>query len=370
MNITGHFTKDGLELSAKLAAGTTLRITRVVAGSGQTGDPETASSLLQPCQDLAVNTPEQRGNTAVLPVTLAAAQAAESYTLTELGVYALDADKGEILYKLYKLDTPVSITAGSRLVLRFFLEETVSGDVEVSVSCSPAGLLTEEALTTAFEKRMVEKNRTIYVSKTGSDEAGNGSEAYPYLTIQYAVNSLPKYLGGRVAIYVHEGDYEEDIFISHFGGPGNLEIIGVTGEMVSVRTICAIECTTHLNFYNITLTGELSGYHKAVLFLKKCVYVIAAGLTCTTQGSSDALYGAVCVHYGSKLFLSNSQISNKQIAIDVMGGTAYLNSSVTGTGNAVAIRCGSGWGEFGGYVQKGGTALEGTEHTAYGGQIF
>ncbi len=107
----GYFTTKGLALSAKLLTGDTLSISRVVAGSGQT--QTTAAALSGPCQTLAVNAPTHSGDTATIPATLAAASASGSYNLTELGVYANDSDEGEILYKIYKLSKPVSITAGS-----------------------------------------------------------------------------------------------------------------------------------------------------------------------------------------------------------------------------------------------------------------
>ena len=38
------------------------------------------------------------------------------------------------------------------MVLRFYLEETVSQDLEVSVPCSPAGLITEEMFKPVRDK--------------------------------------------------------------------------------------------------------------------------------------------------------------------------------------------------------------------------
>lgn len=137
-----------------------------MAGSGKTGEPLIATSLPQVRQKLAVNTPTHNGNTAVIPATLAAAAAEEDYTLTELGVYASDPDKGEILYKVYKLSAPVAIAAGSQMVLRFYLEETVSQDVDITVVCSPAGLITEEDFAPARATAAASENIQLEASKT------------------------------------------------------------------------------------------------------------------------------------------------------------------------------------------------------------
>ena len=143
MNIQGKYTNKGLALTAKTAAGACLRVTRVVGGSGHTTDVPTAVQLPEIGQTLAVGEARCTGNTAVLPVTLAAMALEDSYTLTELGIYAEDPDEGEILYCVYRLDEPTTIQAGSDTVLRFYLRQTVSKDGGAEVLCSPVGLITE-----------------------------------------------------------------------------------------------------------------------------------------------------------------------------------------------------------------------------------
>ena len=92
MNIQGTYTNKGLALTAKTAAGACLRVTRVVGGSGHTADVPNAAQLPEIRQTLAVGEARCAGNTAVLPVTLAAVELEDSYTLTELGIYAEDPD--------------------------------------------------------------------------------------------------------------------------------------------------------------------------------------------------------------------------------------------------------------------------------------
>lgn len=368
MNMQGYFTKQGLELAAKLAAGTALTITRVVAGSGTTATD--ASGLALPCQTLAVNTPTHSGSMATLPVTLAAAQAGSNYSLTELGVYAQDPEKGEILYKVYRLDTPVDIIAGSRMVLRFYLEETVSGEVSVSVACSPAGLLTEADLAAAFQSRMTEEMVIRHVAKTGSDEIGNGSAENPFLTIQRAVNSLPKYLRTEADIIVHTGAYNEDVLLSEFAGMGPLKVAGAEGESVQIRAVNVWNDNVSIILENFDVTGELKDHSGCSLLLNNAPYVYLNNIVCTQPQSESPWFGAVRMSYTNAVIAMDLTVSNKQIAFDILTGTLYLNSTDTGENNTVAIRCGSGWGKCGGFVQKGGAAIEGTEQTAFSGQIF
>lgn len=368
MNMQGYFTNQGLELAAKLSTGTALTITGVVAGSGIT--PADASGLALPCQTLAVGTPAHSGNTATLPVTLAAAQAGGGYTLRELGVYAQDQEKGEILYKVYRLDTPVEITAGSRMVLRFYLEETVSGDMGVSVACSPAGLLTEADLAAAFRKKMTEESVSLHVAKTGSDETGNGSETNPFLTIQRAIDSLPKYLGGEAEITVHAGVYDEDVTLYGFSGSGPLKVVGAEGEKVQIRAVNVWMVQIPVTLQNFEITGELSDGNGCSLLLNSIPRVLLYRIACTQPQSESPWFGAIRMSYTTAVTASELTVSNKQIAFDILAGSLYLNDSDTGENNTVAIRCGSGWGSYGGFVQKGGAAVAGSEQTAYSGQIF
>ena len=141
MNIQGTYTNKGLALTAKTAAGACLRVTRVVGGSGHTPDIPKAAALPEIRQTLTVGEARCAGDTAVLPVTLAAAGLGAAYTLTELGVYAEDPDEGEILYCVYRLDEPVTIQAGSDTVLRFYLRQTVSEDGGAAVLSSPTARL-------------------------------------------------------------------------------------------------------------------------------------------------------------------------------------------------------------------------------------
>ncbi len=156
MEITGHYTAKGLELSAKLLTGTALTITRVAAGGGHTA--LNAVTMAEEKQVLAVGAVQRTGATVVLPVTLAAVLAEADYTLGEVGVYARDPEAGEILYRLYRMEPALGITAGESLVLRLELEETVSETAEVVLSGTAPGLMTEEDLLRVLAVHTGDKN--------------------------------------------------------------------------------------------------------------------------------------------------------------------------------------------------------------------
>lgn len=66
----------------------------------------------------------------------------------------------------------------------------------------------------------LESDVTYYVSTTGSDITGDGTQEKPYRTIQYAINMVPKNLNGYGAkIRVAAGTYDEHVeMISFYGG--------------------------------------------------------------------------------------------------------------------------------------------------------
>ena len=323
MEINGYFTRRGLELSAKLASGTKLQITRVVAGSGATADALSATALSQPRQTLAVNTPTRSGTTVTIPATLTAAQAEEDYTLTELGVYANDPDQGEILYKLYRLDTPVDITAGSQLVLRFYLEETVSQNVNVTVACSPAGLLTEADLAPVREPVLARAVPTEYVTLTAEELADY-------------IADLPRLLTRNITITV-SGTLTEPVVIQNFYGNGTLRIQAASlGDFVIKNTqVKIISCGAQIELDKLVFivdeTAEATDAANVHVDLSFNVWII--GSSFTGNGAGRAI---MCANHAVAT-LKRLTIQNYKIAVSVWdGGTGNLLSD-SGENNTYGI---------------------------------
>ena len=145
---------------------------------------------------------------------------------------------------------------------------------------------------------------TVYVAKTGSDTDGDGSSAAPFLTIQKAIDSLPKFFGGyNATISIGEGTYDERISIQGFCG-GRLNI-GEAGRIVLVRGISITNSSTvRLCITNIAYAEGFSG---------TCLYVgygsnvtLAEPLYINAEGQDN--YG-VALEYGSILTAPNVTLS-------------------------------------------------------------
>ena len=335
--LQGYFTQQGLRLSAKLLTGETLEITRVVAGSGHTSGV-TASSLSQPRQTLAVNTPVTKENTATVPATLVAASASGSYTLTELGVYANDPDEGEILYKVYKLSQPMDIVVKSNMVLRFYLEETVSGDV--SVTCSPAGLITEEELAPVRNKANGIREGAVTYQLVASE-------------LQAKLNDLPRCLTRDVTISV-SGTVSQNITVKDFYGDGQLTIRGtsqaefsVSGRILFSNCQCKVilGCAT-LQANEAESTADIMGIDHCQdmeLFnidiqdgsrTKRGINVSKSNVLMASVGMSGCL-AALMVSFGSCVAVRPADsyaapvYSNNKIGVYIYhGGSVYLCGSI------------------------------------------
>lgn len=343
MDIQGYFTKKGLALSAKLVTGALLTNTKVVAGAGQTTDHMAATSLSQPKQALAVNSPTRSGNTATIPVTLAAAQAEEDYTLTELGVYAQDPDEGEILYKLYRLDTLVDITAGSRLVLRFYLEETVSQDVYVTVNCSPDGLVTEAAFLPVREKVLTPAvpARTVTV-------AAEDLKAY--------LDSLPRLLTEYLTLSV-SGTVTEPLELNGFYGSGTIMIDGGMLGNCTVENIVGIsDCSANIYLSNLAFTDggkAADSYYQAVVQVNGSRWVYLKN--CSFIGTKSER--AVLFINSSNGALHDSTLQGFESAVCPWGTCVVSLRNVTGSDNTLGVHSYAG----------GVVMLSGTTETLLGG---
>lgn len=262
MNLNGFYTTAGLALAAKVAAGAALTVTKVTAGSGTT--EASAAGLTDTRQTLTAGTAAVSGQTVSLPVTLAEGNASQSYTLTELGVFARDPDAGEILYQVFRLSEARPIAAGGESVFRFYLRQTV-GDGGAAVSCSPAVLLIDEDLALTREKVM---------AVTVPEKAVTLSPAQlpDYLA------ALPKLLTEKLVITLTAGTLTQPLTISGFYGPGQIRLNGVSASTVCFQDGIRIEgCRAPIYLVGLRfmspsskeacINGSFSGY----IWVQNCV---------------------------------------------------------------------------------------------------
>ena len=200
-------------------------------------------------------------------------------------------------------------------------------------------------------------NETIYVSPSGNDASGNGSESYPFKSIQKAINSIPKDLGNReITVNIASGTYAEKVEVSGFyGGTLRFSFGTVTITTFSVFESCVILSGTALT---IAASGNTYGF-----YCHRGANVICQ-IPLTVTGSTNGIY---CV-FGSK-FSGNRAITINSCtyAVTSMYASYVYVTSLAGSKNNNGIQAGAGIASIGSIASGFASTLY---VTTAGGRVY
>jgi len=162
-------------------------------------------------------------------------------------------------------------------------------------------------------------NLTLYVATTGSDTSGNGTSNNPFATIQYALDIIPKDLGGYTAtINIADGTYNEIVYIYGYHS-GTMDIN--SSNITALSTVCQIsgisikDCSARVQMRGLCLTYTGGD----ALLATNCSFVYVS--YCQTIASATSQYGFDFVY--SNAYITNCRVSNRNI------GMRSLKSNVT-----------------------------------------
>lgn len=172
---------------------------------------------------------------------------------------------------------------------------------------------------------------TVYVSKSGSDSTGDGSSGAPFLTVQKAIDSLPKILGSfHAQIDIAAGTYNEHVTIDGFVG-GRLTL-GVAGRSVILRGCTVMSSSAvRLAISNLSYASGYSGTKLYLGYFSK-VMIISA-LSVDAGGQQD--YG-IALEHGSMLVVPSVGVTVSncgRAAIMATQGSLASFNTVAGSGN-------------------------------------
>lgn len=201
-------------------------------------------------------------------------------------------------------------------------------------------------------------NKTVYVSTSGSDSVGDGSEANPYATINKALSTIPKNLNGFWAtVMIAGGTYAENVNAAHFGN-GYLKFSGVVGDVVTVNKFEV----TNVKFAEV---GEISLNINNGFF-----HAIASSVRVATPfTASGAVYGIYATNFSDVLFAGTATVSNTTNygVVSTSASKIYI-ATLEGTGNQMNVAC-----TLGGVcvLGKDNSTTSGTQYfTDTGGRIL
>ncbi|MGF7050422.1 hypothetical protein J2T13_004960 [Paenibacillus sp. DS2015] len=175
----------------------------------------------------------------------------------------------------------------------------------------------------------------MYVSTLGSDTTGTGQLAYPFKTIQKALNSAKKHLVTTLIINIKAGTYPEAITISNFDGARGITLQPHGSGLVIITSDVYVDACSmsSMYFYNLNFTGSITSRGDG-----GCRFMSVLGCTFTTNSS----YG-ISFETAGVLSVLNSTFTGKPTCIRLVGSVLLsISSGNSGSGNAVGISVLSG----------------------------
>ena len=200
----------------------------------------------------------------------------------------------------------------------------------------------------------IKGNATIYVSTSGNDASGDGSESKPFATIQHAIDSISKDLASReITINVASGTYNEEIFVSGFsGGSLRFEFGTVTINTFTVYDSYVIVSGTSLT---LSASGKTYGFH-----VHRGANVICQ-IALTINGAVNGLYiaygsrftgrntitinsctYAANVSFAAQLYILTLAGSKNNNGVQAAGGIATIGSITSGMASTMYVTVAGG----------------------------
>lgn len=212
-----------------------------------------------------------------------------------------------------------------------------------------------------FDKKsdVLTENATVYVTKSGNDSTGDGTSAKPYATIQKAVDSIPKNLGGFVAtIHIGPGTYADPVTIEYFHG-GRVVLTGETTTTVTIKDLITIrDSYVHFEYFKMVMDGTY------IYVTQGGRFFLGDSVTLTCSGGEYGVYA----RYNSKVSLGGTFVANNTTTSAIRAGSCsdVYAHNVQGSGNKVAFSA------VGGFIMANTKTITATTmySTAAGGRIY
>ena len=187
----------------------------------------------------------------------------------------------------------------------------------------------------------LQSNVTLYVSPSGNDSTGDGTQNKPYQTIQKAISILPKDLNGfSPQIHVAAGAYNGftianmqgmGLYFYFYGG------VVINGKIAVINACCYFQAGEDGSTLTVNAPENASG---SVVEVMDCAYVNSTIQT-TVDGRGQNVRGFLVYRNSCLSFDRNVivEINNAGFAALMTGGGGEICGyySLSGTGNAVGL---------------------------------
>lgn len=173
------------------------------------------------------------------------------------------------------------------------------------------------------------EDKTLYVSTTGSDSTGDGSQAKPYATFAKALSTIPNNLNGHyVYLHVGNGTYNEELRVTNFYGGW----IYLASGTYTVKRLMIEEAFVNLTDANITVNGQNSvTYGLSVLWNSN----FRTAKNITIQNVTTGVHVDFGAYFNS--YSSTLTITNTTTGVLCQNGARCVLGTVAGSNNATGI---------------------------------
>ena len=347
-------TVQGLNVIAKLVAGSTLQFTRIAVGDGAMPSdktPLTVTDLTNKLFDVDINSVENNGNgSATVTGYFSNADKETGFFYRELGLYAKDPDtQAEFLYCYGNAAADAEwinpsgassvIEKEVKIVTLIGNAETVKAEIKSGIYATKEeledGLKLKADLDATAEdggrvlasQMRFDDTQTLYVDAAAA-EGGDGSEAKPFKTIQAAINARYK---GAAVIYVRikAGTYAESISVPRSPGTTWRFMREGTGT-VNINNAVIDNCS-YIYFDNLTFNGP-AGDNSTIIYVANTPAFNFNAVTINGASNSTGVNFST-----SRGIMRSASINNCGLAIAATEGSFIDLKSNGGTGNTRAL---------------------------------
>lgn len=196
-------------------------------------------------------------------------------------------------------------------------------------------------------------NISVYVATSGNDASGDGSESYPYRTIQHAIDSLSKDLINKeITIHIADGTYSENVEVAGFyGGTLRFQLGAVT-----MKSFVLYETNVIINGTSLTLnaSGNIYGFrcHRGANAIFQCALTVNGStngifvsygscFSCRTVSANSCTNAIVC-NFASHLYIGTLDGSKNNNGISVAAGIASIESIVSSMASTLYVTTNGG----------------------------
>ncbi|WP_302361323.1 phage tail protein [uncultured Megasphaera sp.] len=345
-------TVKGLNVIAKLVAGSTLEFTRIAVGDGAMPSdktPLTVTDLSNRLFDVQINSVTSDGTgSATVTGAFSNADKETGFFYRELGLFAKDPDtQAEFLYCYGNAAADaewISPSGASSVIEKEVKIVTLVGNAEVVTAQIASGIYaTKEELKKALpvkadldatadeggrvvaSQMRFDKAQTLYVDAAAAD-GGDGSEEKPFKTVQAAINAA--YPGAYlVKILIKAGTYAENVATPT--GGWNTWIFEKNGTGTASIKSLKIDVAPYTRIQGLTFSPDSGGIGIQL------ISVASAAIESNTINAGASSYGLYITRTGARI--NANTINNAGYAVFASESARVVAIGTSGTGNTVGF---------------------------------